>query len=91
MDTDGPDPYSSSAMDRQGLAALALVDDGIEPTFEALNAWMVDRGFRSVDYPIYDDWAWVQERSATVAGEPGKIRLSAQPWTLPQDRRMQKV
>ncbi|MBU2843689.1 hypothetical protein [Acidithiobacillus thiooxidans] len=40
MDADTPDLESSSAMDRLSLAALALVDDGIEPTFgtEPLNA-----------------------------------------------------
>ncbi|MBN6742385.1 hypothetical protein JKG47_18065 [Acidithiobacillus sp. MC6.1] len=57
MDADTPDLESSSAMDRLSLVALALVDDGIEPTFETLNAWMVDQGLRSVDYPVYADWA----------------------------------
>ncbi len=63
MDADSPDLESGSAMDRLSLAALALVDDGIEPTFEALNAWMVDQGFRSVDYPVYADWAGAPRRS----------------------------
>ncbi len=35
MDADGPDSESWSALDRLSMAALALVDDGIEPTFDA--------------------------------------------------------
>ncbi len=63
----------------------------MKPIFEALNGWMVNHGLRPVDYPVYADWALVPEQSATVAGEPGKNRLFSQPWTLPRDRRMQKV
>ncbi|MBU2841021.1 hypothetical protein HF670_16115 [Acidithiobacillus thiooxidans] len=63
MDADTPDLESSSAMDRLSLAALALVDDGIEPTFEVLNTWMLDHGLRSVDYPDYADWAGASRRS----------------------------
>lgn len=57
MDADSPDLESVSAMDRLSLVALALADDGIEPTFEALNTWMLDQGLRSVDYHLYTDWA----------------------------------
>ncbi len=82
MDADAPDLESWSALDRLSMAALALVDDGIEPTFEALNGWMVDQCLRSVDYPAYADWAGAPRRS-TGARELSRICLPVQPWTRP--------
>ncbi|MBN6739007.1 hypothetical protein JKG47_00315 [Acidithiobacillus sp. MC6.1] len=74
MDADGADLYSGSAMDHLRLAALALVDDGKEPTFAALNAWMVDQGLRSVGYPVYADWAGAPRRSTGALNRRRGVR-----------------
>ncbi|MBN6742336.1 hypothetical protein JKG47_17800 [Acidithiobacillus sp. MC6.1] len=72
MDGDGPDLESGSAMDSLSLAAL--VDDGIEPTFEALNTWMLDQCLRSVDYPVYADWAGASRRSTGARNRRRGVR-----------------
>ncbi len=105
MDADGPDLESWSALDRLSMAALALVDDGIEPTFEALNACVVDQCSRSVDYPAYADWAGAPRRSTGDRNRRRWFRSGRPRWPEnsakyvfpssrgpgPRDRRMQKV